>query len=120
MGIRMKVIFNVHQVWDVVDQGADDPKKNNITITVLFQAIPEDPILQVGTMGTAKEIWDAIKTRHLGTDRVREARLQTLITEFDNLKMKETGTIDEFASQLSVIASKSRSLGEILDKKKHN
>ncbi|KAJ9543760.1 LOW QUALITY PROTEIN: hypothetical protein OSB04_023467 [Centaurea solstitialis] len=93
-------------------------RKNNIAIAVLFQAILEDLILQVGTMDMAKEIWDAIKTRHLGADRGRDARLQTLITEFDNLKMKETSTIDEFTSQLSGIASKSRSLGETLDEKK--
>ena len=92
--IRMKVILNVHQVWDVIDPGADDPKKNNVAIAVIFQAIPEDLILQVGVMDKAKEIWDAIKTRNLGADRVREARLQTLITEFDNLKMKESATID--------------------------
>ncbi|KAJ9566346.1 LOW QUALITY PROTEIN: hypothetical protein OSB04_002312 [Centaurea solstitialis] len=116
--IRMKVILNVHQVWEVVDPGADDPKKNNIAIAVIFQAIPEDLILQVGTMKTAKEIWEAIKSRNLGADRVREARLQSLIAKFDNLKMKETGTIDEYASQLSGIASKSASLGETLDEKK--
>lgn len=86
--IRMKVILNVHQVWDVVDPGANDTKKNNSAIAVLFQAIPEDVILQVGAMSTNKDIWDAIKTHHLGKERVRKARLQTLITEFDNLKMK--------------------------------
>ncbi|KAJ9551625.1 hypothetical protein OSB04_015670 [Centaurea solstitialis] len=115
--IRMKVILNVHQVWNTIDPGSNDHKKNNIAIAVLFQAIPEDLILQVGTMSTSKAIWDAIKTRNLGADRVREARLQTLITEFDNLKMKESSTIDEYASQLSGIASKSASLGETLEEK---
>lgn len=116
--IRMRVILNVYQVWDVVDPGSNDPKKNNLAIAVLFQAIPEDLVLQVGNMDTAKAIWEAIKARHLGADRVREARLQTLLAEFENLKMKETATIDEFASQLSGIASKSSSLGETLDEKK--
>lgn len=58
----MRVILNVHQVWDVIDLGATKPKKNNIIIAVLFQAIPEDLILQVGAMETAKEIWEVIKT----------------------------------------------------------
>ena len=86
-------------MWDVVDQGADGPRKNSIAIVIFFQAIPEDLILQECAMGMAKEIWDAIKTRHLGADRDSEARLQTLITELDKLKMKETCTLDEFASQ---------------------
>lgn len=116
--IRMKVILNVHQVWDTIDPGSTDAKKNNVAVAVLFQSIPEDLILQVGNLSTAKEIWEAIKTRNLGADRVREARLQTLISEFDNLKMKDNNTIDEYASLLSGIASKSTSLGETFDEKK--
>ena len=80
--IRMKVILNVHQVWDVIDPGANDPKKdnvateidpkkNNVAIAVIFQAILEDLILQVGMLDTTKEIWDAIKTRNMGADRVK-------------------------------------------------
>lgn len=76
----MKLILNFHQVWDVTDLGVNDLKKNNIAIAVLFQEIPEDLILQVGVISTEKEIWDAIKTCYLFAYRVREARLQTLIT----------------------------------------
>lgn len=32
----------------------------------------------------------AIKVRHLGADRVREARLQTLMTEFEHMRMKDS------------------------------
>lgn len=95
-----------------------DVKKNNIYIVVLFQANPEDLILQVGWMNTAGEIWNAIKTCHLGVDMVREACLKTLATEFDNLKMKEISTIDKFISNLSGIASKSASLGETIPESK--
>lgn len=95
LAIRMKVIFNVHQVWDAVNPGTADVKRNNVAIAILFQAIPEYLILQVGKMSTTKEIWEAIKICHLGADRVRESRLQTPINEFDNLKMKESNTIDE-------------------------
>ena len=46
------------------------------------------------------------KTHHVGADRVREVRLQTLMTEFDRLKMKETDKIDDFVGKLSEISSK--------------
>lgn len=32
----------------------------------------------------------AIKVRHLGADRVREARLQTLMSEFEHMRMKDS------------------------------
>lgn len=63
-------------------------------------------------------VWDAIKARQLGAERVKEARLQTLMAEFDRLKMKDEDTIDMFAGKLSEISSKSASLGEILDEPK--
>lgn len=46
---------------------------------------------------------------------MKEARLQTLMAEFDHLKMKETETIDDFAGKISDISSKSAALGEETD-----
>ena len=74
--------------------------------------------LQVGDIDTAKAVWDAIKARHVGAERVKEARLQTLMAEFDRLKMKDEDKIDTFVGKLSEISSKSASLGEIIEEPK--
>ena len=89
-----------------------------MAIALLFQSIPEALILQVGDLDTAKSVWDAIKARHVGAERVKEARLQTLMAEFDRLKMKDSDTIDTFSGKLSEISSKSSSLGEIIEEPK--
>ncbi|KAL9256662.1 Retrovirus-related Pol polyprotein from transposon TNT 1-94-like protein, partial [Drosera capensis] len=60
---------------------------------------------------TAKEIWESLKTRYLGADRVKKARLQTLKSEFDALRMTEQESIDEFAGKLSGMSSRFSSLG---------
>ncbi|GJW52117.1 uncharacterized mitochondrial protein-like protein [Tanacetum coccineum] len=99
-------------------QCSDDAKKNNIVKGLLFQSIPEDLILQIRNLKTGKEMWEAIKTRNLGADRVKEARLQTLITNFENLKMPNNDSIDAYAAKLSGIASKSATLGEVMSKHK--
>ncbi|GJU00576.1 uncharacterized mitochondrial protein-like protein [Tanacetum coccineum] len=105
--MRMEVLLKIHGVWDVVD----DAKKNNIVKGLLFQSISEDLILQIGNLKTGKEKWEAIKTRKLGAGHVEEARLQTLFTEFENLKMSDNDTIDAYAAKLS-----SATLGEqVLD-----
>ena len=49
--------------------------------------------MQVAAKKTGKEVWDSLKARFVGEERVREARLQTLKSEFDAMKMKEEGTI---------------------------
>ncbi|XP_076913602.1 uncharacterized protein LOC143572291 [Bidens hawaiensis] len=112
--MRMKVVLRVHKVWDTIDPGVSDEEKNNIA-TALFQSVPKTLIMQIGEQQTAKAMWDSIKTRHLGADRVREARLQTLSMEFDNMKMNESDSIDNFAGKLSGVASKSAALGEVID-----
>ncbi|XP_076893582.1 uncharacterized protein LOC143545615 [Bidens hawaiensis] len=116
--IRMKVLLNVHKVWDTIDPGATDDDKNNIAIALIYKSIPEATIMQVGNLESAKEIWNAIKTCNLGADRVKEARFQTLMNEFDGMRMKETETIDEFVAKLSCTASKAASLGEMIEETK--
>ncbi|XP_013668531.1 uncharacterized protein LOC106372797 [Brassica napus] len=85
---------------------------------LLFTSIPEALVLQVGELDTAKKVWEAIKGRHLGAERVREARLQTLMAEFDRLKMKETESIDDFVCKLSEITSNPAALGETIEESK--
>ena len=89
-----------------------------MAIAFLFQSIPEALILQVGDIDTSKGVWEAIRARHVGAERVKEARLQTLMAEFDRLKMKADDTIDLFAGKLAEISSKSASLGETVEEPK--
>ena len=98
--MRMNVLLKVHKVWEAIKPGTDDGDKSDMARAFLFQSIPEILILQVGNLNTVKEAWDAIKTRYVGADRVREARLQTLTDEFNRMKMKNTETIDDFSGKL--------------------
>ena len=75
-----------------------------MAIALLFQSIPEALILQHGDLDTAKAVWEAIKARNVGADRVKETRLQTLMAEFDRIKMKESDTIDAFVGKNSEIS----------------
>lgn len=113
--MRMKVMLKIYHVYDAIEPGSEDVDKNNIATGLLFQAMPEALTLQVGDQESPKGIWDAIKSRHQGADRVKEARLQTLMSEFERIKMKDSDTIDSFSGKLSEIASKSSSLGRKID-----
>ena len=116
--IRMKIMLKVHKAWDVIAQGTQEIEKNDMVIALIFQLIPETLVLQVGDIDNAKKVWEAIKARHMGADRVKEARLQTLMAEFDRLRMKYNDTIDNFVGKLSEIASKSNTLGENIEESK--
>ena len=115
---RMIVLLRVHKVWEAIDPGSTDEEKNDIAMALLFQSIPENQILQVGEEDSPKDIWEAIKSRNLGAEPVKEARLQILMNEFERLKMSDSDTIDVFSGKISEIAVKSASLGQTLDEPK--
>lgn len=116
--MRMKIALKINKVWETIESGDKDEEKNNMAIALSFQSIPEALILQAGDLDKSKAVWEAIKARHVGAERVKEARLQTLMAEFDRLKMKETDTIDVFVGKLSEISSKLASLGETIEEPK--
>ncbi|XP_010469242.1 PREDICTED: uncharacterized protein LOC104749335 [Camelina sativa] len=118
--LKMKIALKVHKVWEAIEPETEeaDEDKNNMAMALLFQSISEALVLQIGDLDTTKKVWDAIKSRHVGAERVKEARQQTLMADFERLKMKDSEKIDEFAGKMSELASKSASLGVAIDESK--
>ena len=115
----MGMILKTYSLWDTVDskEGVDE-KKAHTTKAMIFQTLPGDILMQVAQYKSTKEVWDAIKVRYLGADMVQKARLQTLRSELEALKMGENETIRSFASKLGGIKSKFKSLGTTIKDKK--
>ncbi|GJY49669.1 zinc finger, CCHC-type containing protein [Tanacetum coccineum] len=113
--IQIKVILEAHGLWEVIeskDNTEVDIKKDKATIAFLYQALTEDVILQVAGCETAKELWDSLKTRHVGEEKVQQARLQSLMIEFNTLQMKDDDMVDAFTAKLNGYATKARELGK--------
>lgn len=51
----------------------------------------------------------------MGANRIREADLQTLMGEFNRLRLEDTYKLDDFVGKLSEILSKSAALGDKID-----
>ena len=81
----------------------------------LLQCLPDDLLMQVATKKSGKEVWDSLKARFVGAVRVRDARLQTLKSEFDGLKMKEEESLDQYTGKLTAMSVKYSNLGWTLD-----
>ncbi|GJX07603.1 zinc finger, CCHC-type containing protein [Tanacetum coccineum] len=98
-------------------EDAVDEKKAHTSKAMIFQTLPEDVLMHVAQCSTTKEVWDSIKVLFIGVDLVQKARSQTLRSELESLKMKESETISGFASKLSSIWAKFRNLGTTLESK---
>ena len=74
--------------------------------------VPKDVLQHLAGKKTAKEAWATIKLLHEGHDRVKEALLQTLMKEYENLSMGTDETLDQFASRVVAMVNQIRSYGE--------
>ncbi|KAD3067463.1 hypothetical protein E3N88_35343 [Mikania micrantha] len=118
--IKMQLFMDAQGTWDAIEplEGvAVDAKLGKKTRAFIFQALTEDILLQVAEHKEAKGVWDALKTRYLGADRVQQARIQTLNREFELLAMKDSESIDDFAGKIVSIVSKFQTLGANIEDK---
>lgn len=84
-------------------------------MAIIYQRIAEDLLLSIADKKTSKEAWDAIKTVHLGADKVKKAKVQTLKSEFEALTMKDTEQLDDFCMRLNGLVTNIRALGEEIE-----
>lgn len=117
--VKMKVYMQAQGVWEAVESDESkakvETKKDKMALAMMYQGIPEEMLLTIAEKKSAKEAWETIKTMSAGGDRVQKARVQTLKTELETLRMKDTDQLDEFCMKLYGMVTNIRVLGETVD-----
>ncbi|XP_062202005.1 uncharacterized protein LOC133904524 [Phragmites australis] len=116
--IRVQAMMEDQGVWDAVEPAVGETvneKKDKKARSHLFQALPEDLLMQVARKKTTKEVWDCLKTRFVGADHVKNVWLQTLKSDFNAMRMQEGETLDQYAGRLNSMSVRYANLGETLD-----
>ena len=67
---------------------------------------------------TAKEAWTILQTIYEGTKAIKDSKLQRLTTSFEEIKMKEDESFDEFYVKLKDIVNSVFNLGETIPEPK--
>ena len=67
---------------------------------------------------TAKEAWTILQTTYEGTKAVKDSKLQRLTTSFEEIKMEDDESFDEFYAKLKDIVNSAFNLGETIPKPK--
>ncbi|CAD6270422.1 unnamed protein product [Miscanthus lutarioriparius] len=120
--IHVQAIMEDREEWEIVEPAADATvptaaeaekikAKDKKIKANLLQCIPDDILMQVAKKKTGEEVWDSLKARFVGADRVRDARLQTLKSQFDAVEMKEDESLDQVVGKLTALSVKCSSLG---------
>lgn len=102
-------------MWDAIEDDNVDVRKDQMSLAAIYGGISEETFSLLAKKETTKTAWETLKMMHLGTDRVKEVRVQTLKSKFKGMRMKETESIDNFAMRLTTIANQIQALGDKME-----
>ena len=84
----MRVNLQAQGVWDVIKHGDVEERKDVMTLAAIYQAVPKDILLMLAEKDSTKVVWETLQTMHVGVECVKEAKVQTLKSEFEAIRRK--------------------------------
>ncbi|XP_034591466.1 uncharacterized protein [Setaria viridis] len=84
---------------------------DQMALAAIVQAVPEVVVMAISEEETAKKAWKALEEMHVGEERVKKARVQTLKRELAGMYMGDSEKINDFALKVTTIVNEIRSLG---------
>ena len=121
------------KVWQTVEIGWTKPKEalanwddakikvtnfNSRALNALFSVVTNEEFKKISSTETAKEAWAILQTTYEGTKAVKDSKHQRLTTSFEEIKMEEDESFDEFYAKLKGIVNSAFNLGEIIPEPK--
>ena len=121
------------KVWQAVEIGWTKPKEaptdwddakikatnfNSRVLNSLFSAVTNKEFKKISSTETTKEAWTILQTTYEGTKVVKDSKLQKLTTRFEEIKMEEDESFDEFYAKLNGIVNSVFNLGKTIPEPK--
>ena len=133
--VRMRAFLQSldEKVWKVIEIGWTKPKEvsadwddakieaanfNIRALNAIFSAVTNQEFNKISSTKTAKEAWTILQTTYEGTKAIKDSNLQRLTTSFEEIKMEEDESFDEFYAKLNDIVNSTFNLGETIPEPK--
>ena len=87
---------------------------NSRALNAVFSAITNEEFKKISSTETAKEAWTILQTTYEGTKAIKDSKLQRLTTSFEEIKMEEDESFDEFYAKLKDIVNSMFNLRETI------
>ena len=115
-----KVWFTIEVGWKKPEEPLalwDDTKIkvanfNSRALNALFSAVTNEEFKKIFSSDNAKEAWTILQNTYKGTKALKNSKLQRLTTSFEEIKMDENESFDEFYAKLKDIVNSTFNLGE--------
>ncbi|KAG8095916.1 hypothetical protein GUJ93_ZPchr0013g34734 [Zizania palustris] len=113
----MKVNLQAAGLWDVVEFGVGDHRDDRSALAAILRVVPVEMQAGLAVKSTAHDAWEAIRKVRLGADRVKEANVERLRRDFNDIVFKAGETVEDFSLRLNTVASQLRVLGDDISEK---
>ena len=88
---------------------------NDKAINAIFICISNEEFSRISRCEIAKQAWETLEITYEGTKVVRTLKLQMLVFQFEEIRMQEDETLDEFYLKLRVIRNSTINFGKKMD-----
>ncbi|MQM04787.1 hypothetical protein Taro_037594 [Colocasia esculenta] len=107
-----------YQLWTIIEEGdlivlnprekwTDNDRKllsqNSKAKNLICCALTRSEFNRISACKSAKEMWDKVKLTYEGTDKVKETRIDILVTQYEKFKMLSGETITQMDSRFTDI-----------------
>jgi hypothetical protein len=123
----MKAYLKSIDVWHIVESGWINPNKaiaefskdeknaafaNDKALHAIYTSLCFEEFRRISQCVIAKEAWETLEITHEGSQIVKASKIQMLVSKFEEIRMEEEETFDEFYSKLSTIRNSTINLGK--------
>jgi hypothetical protein len=123
---RMRFFLKSIDCWSIVETGWTKPEdatlelvpqknerlSNDKALHALCQELSPSEFGKISNCESAKEAWQILETTYEGTKLVKSAKLQMLISKFEEIKMLEDEMFGEFYSKMGDLRNSMVCLGK--------
>ena len=91
---------------------------NSRALNALLSVVTNEEFKKISSTETAKKTWTILQTTYKGTKDVKDSKLQRFTTSFEEIKMEEDKSFDEFYAKLKDIVNSAFNLRETIPEPK--
>ena len=102
--------------WDDAKIKAEN--LNSKELKALFSVVTNEKFKKISSTEIAKEAWAILQTTYEGTKAVKDSKLQRLTTSFEEIKIEEDESFNEFYAKLKDIVNSTFNLRKTIPEHK--
>ncbi|MQM10854.1 hypothetical protein Taro_043752 [Colocasia esculenta] len=116
-----------YKIWSIIEEGdllvtnkkdkwiEDDKKKISLNCeakSILCYALSKKEFNRISTCKSAMEMWEKLRITYEGTDKVKETRIDILVTQYERFQMQPKESITQMYSKFTDITNGLADLGK--------